>query len=176
MLITPEIIREAEEIVENHRLQDLDCVGAGLYKKVYLLPSGSAVVKVPNDTGILRNDPEMLERSFEFEWALYISASSRENYPETVWCEAEEIGLYMVQEICTPSYKLNNSNWENYGDEKRLLEWSENEGITDVHSGNFGQTETGRWVVMDWGFDHPTKGTKAFEILEKVKEGDYIIS
>lgn len=68
-MLTDEIIAAAERIIDNDQFEDLILLGRGLFKNVYLLPSESAVLKVMHNPRSLRE-----RRSFEFEWALYVTA------------------------------------------------------------------------------------------------------
>lgn len=172
-MIADDIIQEAEWIMDQAGPGAMEHIGSGLYKDVYMLPSGSAVVKVRSQGGLLKGKTDMLERSFELEWALYVLAQEMgygKFLPETVWSECDRYGLYMIQEVCD----VHDEEELDCDETDDMWDFVEEFGICDIHEENVGTTVFGhRWVVVDWGFDMPNGFAR--DVLKAIDEGKPII-
>lgn len=145
-MFDPSIILEAEEFVRDD-FNSSRPLGQGLYKTVYLLPSGRAVVKVIRDDEWGGADRELL---MEYEWALYVYLNKKglgSSLATSLFCEDPRKGMYIIQELVTPAADLEN-RWV----DDSIIEELEFYGVTDLHLENYGMTPDERTVAIDWGY------------------------
>jgi hypothetical protein len=127
-------------------------VGAGAYKRAYMILDNDG-----NETGWIVKYPQPFEDDWGrvwLEWLLYRTAHERgegQYLPATVWGETAGGTPYMVQEACKEAdYGERGERGSGWPEE--AVRWAQGFGISDLHGGNIGRTDTGdRPVVLDWG-------------------------